>query len=84
MGNPTRQFLLRGSLSLTIAETHSLTRGSKGGQAPYAFTFYLQPKPEPPKCCPICRVAMQVTQTREGVVYRCAQCGTHVKVGKSE
>jgi Zn-finger nucleic acid-binding protein len=41
-----------------------------------------KPKPQPPKSCPICRVAMQASETREAILYRCAQCGTQVKAGK--
>jgi uncharacterized Zn finger protein len=35
-----------------------------------------QPKPlVSPKACPICSVAMQVTETRERIVHRCENCG---------
>ena len=36
---------------------------------------------EPPRPCPICKVAMQATKTPwDKIVYRCDACGTMVTV----
>jgi uncharacterized Zn finger protein len=34
----------------------------------------------PPKACPICSVAMQVTETEERIVYRCENCGMIITI----
>jgi len=40
-----------------------------------------QPKPlVQPKACPVCSVAMQVTETKERIVYRCENCGMMITV----
>ena len=39
-----------------------------------------QPKPESPKPCPICLVAMQATRDTNGVTHRCAHCGVVVTI----
>jgi uncharacterized Zn finger protein len=40
-----------------------------------------QPKPlVPPKACPICSVAMQATETKERIVYRCENCGMIITI----
>jgi uncharacterized Zn finger protein len=40
-----------------------------------------QPNPfVPPKSCPICSVAMQATETKERVIYRCENCGMIITI----
>jgi hypothetical protein len=34
----------------------------------------------PPKACPVCSVAMQATETKERIVYRCENCGMIITV----
>jgi len=40
-------------------------------------------KPEPPKPCPVCLVAMQATEDARGVTHRCERCGTVITVGRA-
>jgi Transcription factor zinc-finger len=40
------------------------------------------PKPTPPKPCPICQVAMQMTAEAGATVHRCERCGTVISVAK--
>jgi uncharacterized Zn finger protein len=40
-------------------------------------------KPEPPKPCPICFVAMQATNEERHIVHRCEQCGTVIMIARA-
>ena len=41
-------------------------------------------KLDPPRPCPICRVAMQATATGHSVTHRCERCGTVIAVAKPQ
>jgi hypothetical protein len=34
----------------------------------------------PPKACPISSVAMQATETKERIIYRCENCGMIITI----
>ena len=36
--------------------------------------------PTPPKVCPVCQIAMQATETDEGVTHYCQNCGLVIEV----
>jgi uncharacterized Zn finger protein len=40
------------------------------------------PKPEPPKPCPVCSVAMQTTDEERHIVHRCQRCGTVIMIAR--
>ena len=42
------------------------------------------PKKDPPKPCPLCRVAMQSVVTTNGTVHECLRCGTTVTVTEND
>ena len=39
-------------------------------------------KPEPPRPCLICKIAMVATSEEDSVVHRCDRCGTVITVVK--
>ena len=40
----------------------------------------MKPPPQPPKSCPICRVAMQAERKDKVIEFRCQRCGASVIV----
>jgi ribosomal protein L37AE/L43A len=41
----------------------------------------IQPhKPQQPRPCPICKVAMQGSKEQSSIIYRCHRCGTVVTI----
>ena len=34
----------------------------------------MQPRPDRPKTCPVCLVAMQATRLEDRIVHRCQRC----------
>jgi len=41
-------------------------------------------KPEPPKSCPVCFVAMQATKEDRRIIHRCERCGTVIEITRPE
>lgn len=38
------------------------------------------PRPTPPRACPVCGVAMQTTETETRIVHKCENCGMTIAV----
>jgi hypothetical protein len=39
-----------------------------------------EPRPTPPKACPVCQVAMQATRKDAEIVHRCERCALTITI----